>query len=179
MEPMLELRPGNNALHESGDLDGQIAADFGALADAYAASGENGPRVEYARRIEALAREAARGAQGAMDMEAFLSMDPASRHAYVINRARKAVMAVGRYDPRTITVERQSLHPDDWYLWSVAACHESTHEWSAWTLNLSIGGLHGGHYNMKSTKDVARVFAAKKGVALAAPKRDDDNEEEG
>ncbi len=60
---------------------------------------------------------------------------------------------VPQYDPQHMYIEKQSFHPDDWYLWSVAARKRSDPDkYGVWTANLSLSGLYNGHYDVPVTE---------------------------
>lgn len=196
----LLYRAGHCELQDAGDLDGQILADFRDLAARLRKyqsehldkkvkgrsnhyeqwSEENAKKIAYADRVVEVMEQASHAGpfRTEMDMEGFYAMPPAIRHAWVLQRAMDEIAAVGNYDMDTVIIERQSAHAEDWYLWSAAACHKTAGTWSAWTLNLSLGGLHGGHYGMSSTKDVSRVMAAKKGLSLEPEEKQETEYEE-
>mgnify|MGYP006990118586 CR=1 FL=1 len=47
-------------------------------------------------------------------------MNPKFREPAVTAIATREIEKIGRYETDTVYVEKQSFHPDDWYLWSVA-----------------------------------------------------------
>lgn len=61
------------------------------------------------------------------------------------------------YDANSMIVNNRSVHPGDWYLFNTAARKTNTrvkdydNTWSVWLLNISIGGLYEGHYNLTIT----------------------------
>lgn len=203
----LLLRPGNNALQDAGDLDGQIERDFSDLAKrlrAYQAehldakvkdrsnhyeqwSEENAKKIAYADRVAELAVIAR--APEPMKVPARLSQDdwdamgPAFRHAAVMAMAARETARIRQYLDSTLYAEKQSFHPDDWYLWSVAACRalaDGGYAWDCWTLNLTTGGLNGGHYGL-SCSGLRDALASKKGIAICrketCPRNDEDAED--
>lgn len=57
------------------------------------------------------------------------------------------------YEPQIVYAERQSLHADDWYLWTIVARQKATNtnpepSYTCWTLNLSRVGFYHGHYQL-------------------------------
>lgn len=200
----LILRKGNNALQEAGDLDGQIAHDLGDLLsrlEAYQTehldkkvkgrsnhyeqwSAENAAKIAYVRRLLEMAGTAGKPrAPERFAQEEWDALRPEFRHPAVLAMAARAVENVRQgYLPETVYVEKQSFHPEDWYLWSVAACREygNGRAWDCWTLNLTTGGMNGGHYGL-SLEGLRNALAAKKGARLCrpndCPKPDEDEEE--
>lgn len=194
MQLNLLYRAGMNRLQDAGDLDGQILADLAGLRDRLLAyqkdhldakvkgrsnhyeqwSEENAKRVAWAERLLEMASRAASGAPSVpenFDRAAWDAMNPKFREPAVTAMAVREVGRIGPYDLSTVYVEKQSFHPDDWYLWSVAACvvpDGRPAEWACWTLNLSTGSLNGGHYGM-SCQGLKEALAAKKNVALCRP----------
>lgn len=176
------LRPGNNLLHEAGDLDAQIAHDFEDLtaqlreyqtehldkkvkgrSNHYEQwSEENKLKIQYANRIACLARMACEDAKDTFTQEEFEAMSAPERQVQAVRTAKYLVSRVGPYDMKTVYAERQSMHPDDWYLWTVAAFREDTREWSVWSMNLSLGGLNGGVYGIPDMKSCNKAIARKK-----------------
>lgn len=66
-----------------------------------------------------------------------------------------------QYDPDSIYIERQSFHPDDWYLYTVIAkkrpveplvtpaLSQPEDTYAIWTVNLTSMDLCHGHYDLK------------------------------
>jgi len=88
-----------------------------------------------------------------LEKEEFLALSVPEKYSYAYEFAKNCLAeSLPNYNPDTIIIERQSVFDDDWYIWSVAARSNSDSEtWGVWTMNLSIGGLHHGHYNLTST----------------------------
>ena len=94
--------------------------------------------------------------------ESFLALDPDTAHAAVRAMAVREAMKIRFYDEKTVYVEKQSFHPDDWYLWAVVA-QRLDGSYDVWTLNLTTGSMAYGHYCLNNT-GVRQVLAMKKGV---------------
>lgn len=190
----LLYRPGNNGLQEAGRLDEQIAHDFRALAQSLRDyqtrhldakcqgrtnhyekwTAENTLKIAYADRVAQLAEAAAAGQSPPANIgrDAWYAMHPLFREPLVLSMALRETAAIRPYLRETVYVERQSLHADDWYLWSVAACRDSDQGrvWDCWTLNLTTGGMNGGHYGL-SYEGLKSALAAKKGITQCDPER--------
>lgn len=188
----LLLRKGNNELQAAGDLDGQIAHDFKDLAkrlrdyqtehldkkvkgrsNHYGQwSADNALKIAYVDRIVELVE----GAWPDKVPERFTAAEfhalyPKFREPAVLAMASREVNRIRpTYMPDTIYVEKQSFHPDDWYLWSVAACRDSDEGrvWDCWTLNLTTGGMNGGHYGL-TIEGLKNALVSKKGAHLCRP----------
>lgn len=188
----LLLRPGNNELQASGDLDGQIVHDFEDLArrlrdyqtehldkkvkgrsNHYGQwSADNAAKLEYVDRIV----EIAKGASMARAPERFTEEEWRALHPQFMYPAALAIALRetsrirSAYLPETVYVEKQSFHPDDWYLWSVAACRDSDQGrvWDCWTLNLTTGGMNGGHYGL-TYEGLKKALVSKKGAHVCQP----------
>lgn len=115
-----------------------------------------------------------------LDRAAWYAMNPKFREPAVTAIATREIEKIGRYELDSVYVEKQSFHPDDWYLWSVAACQiqedGAARVWSCWTLNLTTGSMNGGHYGL-SGQDLKTVLATKKSVAVCDPKECGRNDE--
>ena len=69
--------------------------------------------------------------------------------------AQKLLARVGPgYENNDCYVERQSFHPDDWYLWTVTAKNAKDGTYTVWTLNLTIGALQIGRYGLSARKAI-------------------------
>lgn len=202
MQLNLLYRAGMNRLQDAGDLDGQILADLSGLRDRLLAyqqdhldakvkgrsnhyeqwSEENARKLAWTERLLELASRAASGEPAvpeSFDRAGWDALNPKFREPAVTAMAVREVSRIGPYDASTVYVEKQSFHPDDWYLWSVAACATRdgrAPEWACWTLNLSTGAMNGGHYGL-SCQDLKAALAAKKNVALCRPGGCGGNEE--
>ena len=188
----LLVRPGNNELQDAGDLDGQIEHDFAELARRLRAyqtdhldakvkgrsnhyeqwSEENAKKIAYADRVAELAVIARdpvpMKVPDRIELEEWAAMEPAFRTAAVMAMAARETARIRAYLDGTLYAEKQSFHPDDWYLWSVAACRETPegeHVWDCWTLNLTTGSMNGGHYGLSCT-GLRDVLATKKGITV-------------
>ena len=190
----LLIRGDNNLLQESGDLDGQIVHDFETLAASLHEyqtehldkkvkgrsnhyekwSAENRLKIQYANRIACLARMAAENMKDVFTEDEFMAMTAAEKQAEAVRYARILISRVGPYDVKTVYVERQSVHPEDWYLWTVAAYHETKHTWSVWTMNLATGGLNGGFYDIPDMSGCNKAIARKKHAIEEKTKPSDD-----
>ena len=77
--------------------------------------------------------------------------------------ARKLAAAVSpAYSPALIRVEKQSEHPDDWYLWTVVAVKDGG-TYTVWTMNLSTGSLCHGHYDIPDWHAAYNIMDDKRG----------------
>lgn len=198
------LRQDNNLLQAAGDLDGQIIKDFEDLlsrlkdyqtehldkkvkgrSNHYEQwSAENDTKVAYVERLLELVRSAS-GARAPerFEKEQWDALHPKFKEPAVLAMALRETSRIRpAYLAETVYVEKQSFHPDDWYLWSVAACRDSDggRVWDCWTLNLTTGGMNGGHYGL-SFEGLKDVLASKKGARLCRPEtcpKPDPEEEE-
>ena len=90
-----------------------------------------------------------------------------------LSMARKLAAAVSpAYSPALIRVEKQSEHPDDWYLWTVLAV-KNDGTYTVWTMNLSTGGLCHGHYDIQNWLDAYYVMDNKRGHREPEPPKED------
>lgn len=190
-------QPEQNALQDGGDLDGQIMSDleqFRARISAGPSGDCCGDPDEHAKKrawIDRLIELTAAGlaqignnpahpVPSRLDRDAWCAMNPKFREPAVLAVAMREIEKIGRYETDTVYVEKQSFHPDDWYLWSVAACQiredNGCRVWSCWTLNLTTGSMNGGHYGL-SGQDLKTVLATKKSVAVCDPKECGRNDE--
>lgn len=93
----------------------------------------------------------------------FAPMDYLKQVAVARKMAQALVKQVGSdYDPSSCYVEKQSFHPDDWYLWTVAVRSASAGTWTVWTLNLSTCSLQIGRYCL-SPRDAISAMNSKRG----------------
>ena len=70
--------------------------------------------------------------------------------------------SLDNYDTDNLYVEKVSLLPGDWYLYIVAAKKKNSNTYGAWTLNISIGGLAYGHYDIANLADLSDHIRSKK-----------------
>lgn len=87
--------------------------------------------------------------------EDVIKMSRAEQEAYALKCAKYYAAYVTPYDHSTVRVERQSEHEYDWYLYSAVAKTYPGYKndtYAVWTLNLSLGGLHNGHYDLDALK---------------------------
>ena len=186
-------RKGQNALQDAGDLDGQILSDLEGLREnlrRYQSehldkkvkgrsnhygewTAENKKKLDWLDRLIQAARAgmgAARPAPGELTEAAWYTMRPEFRQPAVLAMAMRETGRIRAYLPETVYVEKQSHHPDDWYLWSVAACREegTGRVWDCWTLNLTTGGMSGGRYGL-NCEGLRNALASKKGACVCGP----------
>lgn len=85
-----------------------------------------------------------------LSKEEFLALPGPDKYAYAYSYAVECLEnALPNFDTTDLIIERQSVFDDDWYLWTVAAKSKTNPEsFGVWTMNLSIGGLHHGHYDL-------------------------------
>ncbi|MCM1296333.1 MAG: hypothetical protein NC311_12410, partial [Muribaculaceae bacterium] len=102
------------------------------------------------------------------EKDEFLAMSRGEQLLAAHKAAQRMMAAVGPYDPLSAIVERQSVHPDDWYLWTAAGYNEAAKAWSVWTMNLSLGGLQGGVYGITRMADCNAAIARKKNALKEA-----------
>lgn len=189
----LLYRKNQNTLQDAGDLDGQILSDLEALKknlEGYQSehldkkvkgrsnhyeqwTEENRKKLAWVSRLLAAAR--AGMGQGCRAPETLAraewdALRPEFREPLVLAMALRETGHIRTYLPETVYVEKQSFHPDDWYLWSVAACRDegASRVWDCWTLNLTTGAMNGGHYGL-SNEDLRKALAVKKGVEPCPP----------
>lgn len=183
-------QPEQNAFQDGGDLDGQIMSDLeqfrarisaGPSGDCCRDHDEHAKKRAWIDRLIELAaaglaqigNSPARPVPSRWDRDAWYAMNPKFREPAVLAVAMREIEKIGRYENDTVYVEKQSFHPDDWYLWSVAACQiqedGAARVWSCWTLNLTTGSMNGGHYGL-SGQDLKTVLATKKSVTVCDPK---------
>lgn len=93
-----------------------------------------------------------------MSKEIYLKSSDENRYHYVHALAKHYLREAFNqtYDTEHIHVERQSVLDDDWYLYTVCAKRASKtgdqEIYGVWTMNMSIGGLHNGHYDLTATE---------------------------
>ncbi len=188
-------RAGMNDLMDAGQLDAQIAHDFGEYVNRRLEfqtehldkkvkgqshhyemwSAENRRIIQYANRVAQLAQAAIREAKLEYTEDEWAQVEPRDRASEARKAAVAMVARIGGYDPMSVYAEAQSLHPGDWYLWTVAACKELDRTWSVWTMNLSLGGLNGGVYGITDFQACNAAVARKKQALEEArtPSEDD------
>lgn len=204
----LIYRKNQNALQDAGDLDGQILSDLRAVqanlrhyqaehldkevkgrSNHYEQwTEENCKKLAWLDRLIRTAEAGMGAAPGTHDrftQAEWEALMPQFRAPAVLAIALRATGAIRSYLKETVYVEKQSFHPDDWYLWSVAACREegAGRVWDCWTLNLTTGSMNGGHYGL-GTESLRNVLAAKKGAVVCGPgeypeKIEDHDDQEG
>lgn len=82
---------------------------------------------------------------------------------FVYTSARDLISRVSpRYDLESCYVEKQSFHPDDWYLWTAAVKDSTDGKYTVWTLNLTTGTLQIGRYAL-APRDAIRAMNNKRG----------------
>jgi hypothetical protein len=92
-----------------------------------------------------------------------LAMTLEQRMKYVLEIAKYYVGKVSPYDPDTTYVEPQSFEDTDWYLYSVCAKARKDasdfkrNTYAVWTLNISTGGLHHGHYDLSKNEIINKL----------------------
>ncbi len=97
------------------------------------------------------------------EKEAFSALPWETQVRMALAAARKMVAAVSPiYDLDSIHVEKQSEHPDDWYLWTVLA-RSTRGKYAVWSMNLSTGGLFYGHYDITDWRRAYSVMDDKRG----------------
>ena len=85
------------------------------------------------------------------------------RHEYAYMAAKKLIneIKMKSYDDTKIELTRISYHPDDWYLYIVAAPHINDEKiYDIWTMNLSTMSLNHGYYDTNYS-DVPDVIQKK------------------
>ena len=93
-----------------------------------------------------------------------IAMSRDEQEAYALKCARYYTAFVTPYDHNTVRIERQSEHEGDWYLYSAVAKTYPGHKndtYAVWTLNLSLGGLHNGYYDLDAL-DINSVLNKKR-----------------
>ena len=92
------------------------------------------------------------------------AMSDTERYGYVHEVAEHYLTkAFGdSYDTSRIYIERQSVHEDDWYLYTLCAKKTKAGTFSVWTLNIESGGLAHGHYDLTSN-GVSKAMCVKRG----------------
>ena len=97
------------------------------------------------------------------EKEAFTALPWEAQVMSALAMAKKLVSAISpAYVPAAVRVEKQSEHPDDWYLWTVLA-GKTDGTYTVWTMNLSTGGLCHGHYDIQRWLDAYYIMDNKRG----------------
>lgn len=161
-----------NIYQDAGELDRQIQEDLQALESALEQEPDSLDRqkkLAWARRLLETAKDADRSVPDRLSEAEWSAMRPSRRIRAVTDIAARETARIRPYRQDTISVERQSFHPADWYLWSVAAQRDNDgREWDCWTLNLTTGSMNGGRYGL-TERGLREALSSKRGVEACRP----------
>lgn len=186
-------RKNQNTLQDAGDLDGQIIQDLrsarnnlhryqrdhldmnvkGSSSHYEQWSEENQKKIAWLDRMIEMAEKSCAGIPvepaGRYVREEWDALRPNMQERIAAAMAKREAARIRKYLEGTVHVERQSGHPDDWYLWTAAARRDAPgHTWDCWTLNITTGSLNGGRYGL-SYKDLVEAMLSKKGIKVCHP----------
>lgn len=92
----------------------------------------------------------------------FKSLTMLQQNAFAYSAAKMYVRQISsNYDLETVNITKMSLHPEDWYLYAVSVRNSKNKTYSVWTMNLSIGELNSGYYDV-SAEQVINILKNKK-----------------
>lgn len=161
-----------NIHQDAGELDRQIQEGLQALEAALEQEPDSRDRqkkLAWARRLLETAKDADRSVPDRISEDEWNAMHPLRRIKAVTDIAARETARIRPYSPGTVSVERQSFHPADWYIWSVAAQRDSDgREWDCWTLNLTTGSMNGGRYGL-TERGLREALSSKRGVEACRP----------
>lgn len=161
-----------NIHQDAGELDRQIQEDLQALESALDREPDSLDRqkkLAWTRRLSEMVGGTDEPAPDRISEAEWDAMSPARRIKAVTDIAARETARIRPYSPGTVSVERQSFHPADWYLWSVAAQRDSdSREWDCWTLNLTTGSMNGGRYGL-TERGLREALSSKRGIEACRP----------